>query len=94
MDKIWLKSYPPGVPHEIEPEQYRSVAHLLEESFRKNAANPFSVCMDRWMTYGELDRHSAALGAYLQTLGLAPGARVAIMLPNVPRLCCARATPA
>ena len=85
MDKIWLKSYPPGVPHDVQPEQYRSVAHLLEESFRKNAKNPFSVCMDRWMSYGELDRRSAALGAYLQSLGLEPGARVAIMLPNIPQ---------
>ncbi|QNP58828.1 AMP-binding protein [Paenacidovorax monticola] len=85
MEKIWLKSYPPGVPHEIHPEQYRSVAHLLEESFRKHAASPFSVCMDQWMSYGELDRLSGALGAWLQGLGLEPGARVAIMLPNVPQ---------
>ncbi len=85
MEKIWLKSYPPGVPHDVKPEQYRSVAHLLEESFRKHASSPFSVCMDQWMTYGELDRRSAALGAYLQSLGLEPGARVAIMLPNIPQ---------
>jgi acyl-CoA synthetase (AMP-forming)/AMP-acid ligase II len=85
MEKIWLKSYPPGVPHDVKPEQYRSVAHMLEESFRKNASSPFSVCMDQWMSYGELDRLSGALGAYLQGLGLEPGARVAIMLPNVPQ---------
>lgn len=85
MEKIWLKSYPPGVPHDINPEQYRSVAHLLEESFRKHAKSPFSVCMDRWMNYGELERLSGALGAYLQGLGLQPGARVAIMLPNIPQ---------
>ena len=85
MEKIWLKSYPPGVPHEVQPEQYRSVAHLLEESFRKHASSPFSVCMDQWMSYGELERRSAALGAYLQSLGLEPGARVAIMLPNIPQ---------
>ena len=85
MEKIWLKSYPPGVPHDVQPEQYRSVAHLLEESFRKHASSTFSVCMDRWMTYGELERRSAALGAYLQSLGLEPGARVAIMLPNLPQ---------
>jgi acyl-CoA synthetase (AMP-forming)/AMP-acid ligase II len=41
--------------------------------------------MDRWMSYGELDRLSGQLGAWLQGLGLAPGARVAIMLPNVPQ---------
>ncbi|WP_342721362.1 AMP-binding protein [Acidovorax sp. FHTAMBA] len=85
MEKIWLKSYPPGVPHDVQPEQYRSVAHLLEESFRKHAKSPFSVCMDQWMSYGELERRSAALGAYLQSLGLEPGARVAIMLPNIPQ---------
>ena len=85
MDKIWLKHYPAGVPHEVHPEQYRSVAHLLEEAMRKHAAQPFSVCMERWMSYAELDRLSVQLGAYLQGLGLEPGARVAIMLPNIPQ---------
>ena len=85
MDKIWLKSYPPGVPHDINPAQYRSVPHMLEESFMKIAARPFSVCMDRWMTYGQLDDLSSAMGAWLQSQGLEPGARVAIMLPNVPQ---------
>ncbi|GKS92032.1 AMP-binding protein [Acidovorax sp. SUPP2539] len=85
MERIWLKNYPPGVPHSVEPEQYRSLPHLFEESFRKHADRPFSVCMDRWMTYGELDRLSAQLGAWLQGQGLEPGARVAIMLPNVPQ---------
>ena len=85
MEKHWLKSYPEGVPHEIQPEQYRSLTQLLEESFKKNASRPFSVCMERWMTYGQLDDLSAALGAWLQAQGLEPGARVAIMLPNIPQ---------
>ena len=85
MDKLWLKSYPEGVPHEIHPEQYRSLTQLLEESFRKNASHRFSVCMDRWMSYGQLDSLSAALGAWWQSRVLEPGARVAIMLPNVPQ---------
>lgn len=85
MDKFWLKSYPEGVPHDIDPEQFRSLDQLLEDSFKKNATRPFSVCMDRWMSYGELDDLSSALGAWLQHLGLAPGARVAIMLPNIPQ---------
>ncbi len=85
MEKVWLKSYPPGMPHEVAPEKYQSLAQLLEESFRKHASHPFSVCMDRWMSYGELDRLSAALGAWLQSQGLEPGARVAIMLPNIPQ---------
>jgi long-chain acyl-CoA synthetase len=85
MDKFWLKNYPDGVPHEIQPDQYRSLTQLLEESFKKNASRPFSVCMERWMTYRQLDDFSAALGAWLQAQGLEPGARVAIMLPNVPQ---------
>jgi len=85
LQRPWLAHYPAGVPHDIDPDRYRSVAHLLEESFGKHAANPFSVCMDQWMRYGELDRLSAQLGAWLQGQGLAPGARVAIMLPNVPQ---------
>ena len=91
MDKHWLKSYPAGMPHEVYPEQYRSLTQLLEDAFRKHAANPFSVCMDRWMTYGQLDQLSAALGAWLQAQGLEPGARVAIMLPNVPQFAVAMA---
>ena len=76
---------PAGVPHEVHPEQYRSLAQLFDESFKRYAERPFSVCMERWMTYGELDALSKALGAWLQSLGLEPGARVAIMLPNMPQ---------
>ncbi|HEY0824683.1 MAG TPA: AMP-binding protein, partial [Ramlibacter sp.] len=89
--KPWLRSYPEGVPHEIHPEQYTSLTQLLEESFRKHAARPFSVCMERWMTYRQLDELSKALGAWLQARGLEPGARVAIMLPNIPQFAVAMA---
>ena len=85
MDRHWLASYPGGVAHDIDVTQYHSLTVLLEESFRKNKDRPFSVCMDRWMTYGQVDTLSAALGAYLQSRGLEPGARVAIMLPNLPQ---------
>ena len=83
MEKIWLKSYPEGVPAEIDSTQYRSVTHLLEESFRKYADRNAYVCMDKFLTYGELDKLSLQMGAWLQSKGLKPGARVAIMLPNV-----------
>ncbi|SHN44856.1 long-chain acyl-CoA synthetase [Duganella sacchari] len=83
MDKIWLKSYPEGVPAEIDNTQYRSVTHLLEESFRKYADRNAFVCMDKFLTYGELDQLSQKMGAWLQSKGLQPGARVAIMMPNV-----------
>ena len=85
MEKIWLKSYPPGVAHDVNPEQYASLTQLLEESFRKNATNRFAVCMESSMSYGELDQLSGAFGAWLQSQGLAPDARVAIMLPNIPQ---------
>ena len=85
MNKQWLQSYPEGVPHEIHPEKFQSLNQLLEDSFKQHGNKPFSVCMDRWMTYGELDDLSSSLGAWLQSLGLEPGARVAIMLPNVPQ---------
>jgi acyl-CoA synthetase (AMP-forming)/AMP-acid ligase II len=91
MDKPWLASYPPDVPHEIDPSQYGSLAQLLEESFRMNASRPFSVCMERWTTYGQLGDLSSALGAWLQAQGLEPGARVAIMLPNIPQFAVAMA---
>ncbi|MEF9949442.1 MAG: AMP-binding protein, partial [Comamonas sp.] len=81
----WFKNYPPNVPHDVHPEQYRSLVHLLEEAFAQHADRPFSVCMDRWMSYAELDQLSTKMGAWLQSLGLEPGARVAIMLPNVPQ---------
>jgi acyl-CoA synthetase (AMP-forming)/AMP-acid ligase II len=83
--KPWLGSYPEGVPHDVRPEQFASLTALLEESFSKHAARPVSVCLEHWMTYRELDEHSRALGAWLQSRGLEPGARVAIMLPNIPQ---------
>ncbi len=85
MEKIWLKSYPSEVPHTIDPDLFRSLNHLLEDSMRRNATRPFSVCMDQWMSYGELDSLSEAMAAWLQSVGLEPGARVAIMLPNIPQ---------
>ena len=85
MDKVWLNNYPANVAHEIDVNAYGSLTQLLEESFKKHADNPFSVCMERWMSYRELDQLSGALGAWLQAQGLKPGARVAIMLPNIPQ---------
>ena len=85
MNRHWLKSYPQGVAHDIDTEKFQSLNQLLEDSFKKNAAKPFSVCMDRWMSYGQLDELSSSLGAWLQGLGLEPGSRVAIMLPNIPQ---------
>jgi long-chain acyl-CoA synthetase len=83
MEKIWLKSYPPGVPAEIDPSQYSSVAELFEESFRQYQSKPAFVCMGKQISYGELDALSRKLAAWFQSRGIARGARIAIMMPNV-----------
>ncbi|MDR5803968.1 long-chain fatty acid--CoA ligase [Caballeronia sp. LZ001] len=83
MEKPWLKSYPDGVPAEIDVSAYRSVSQLLEDSFRKNRDRRAFVCMGKSITYGELDDMSKKLAAWFQTKGLKPGARVALMMPNV-----------
>ena len=83
MERFWLKNYPPGVPAEIDVTQFASVVALMEESFAKyRDANAF-VCMDKYMTYGQLDEMSRAFGAWLQSRGLKRGDRVAVMMPNV-----------
>jgi long-chain acyl-CoA synthetase len=83
MERIWLKQYPAGVPADIDVNQYPSLVELLEESFKKFADRKSFICMDKSITYRELDEMSAAIGAYLQSKGLQKGARVAIMMPNV-----------
>jgi len=83
MERIWLKAYPPGVPADIDPTRYRSLPDLLDESFEAFAPRRAFACMGRTLTYAELDVQSRNLGAWLQSKGLARGARVAIMMPNV-----------
>ena len=83
MNKLWLQSYPQGVPAEIDFTQYDSLVQLLEEAFDRYADRQAYVCMDKFLTYREVDRYSEALGAWLQSTGLPQGARVALMMPNV-----------
>ena len=83
MDKFWLTSYENGVAADIDPTQYRSLTHLLEEAFRKYADRKAYACMGKSITFAELDAMSQKMAAWLQSRGLQPGARVAIMLPNV-----------
>ena len=83
MERIWLKQYPAGVPADIDVTQYASLVELLEESFAKFADRKAFICMDKSISYRDLDEMSRALGAYLQGKGLKQGARVALMMPNV-----------
>lgn len=83
MEKIWLRSYPPGVPASIDFSTYRSIGHLFEESASKYAGKPAFVNMGRSISYAELDVLSRNFAAYLQSeLKLSKGARVALMMPN------------
>ncbi|MCB9998370.1 MAG: long-chain-fatty-acid--CoA ligase [Methylobacteriaceae bacterium] len=83
MDKIWLNSYPPGVPGDVDVSGYESLAALFEESYKKHANDKAYVCMDKAITFGDIDRMSRLFAAWLQAKGLKQGDRVAIMLPNV-----------
>jgi long-chain acyl-CoA synthetase len=83
MERIWLKQYPAGVPADIDATQYTSLVELLEESFAKFADRKAFICMDKSISYRDLDQMSLALAAYLQNTGLKKGARVALMMPNI-----------
>ena len=83
MDKIWLASYPKGIPAEIDVNEYASVRELFEESVAKYAARPAFSCMGKSISFAELDTLSTAFGGWLQGIGCKKGTRVAIMMPNI-----------
>jgi long-chain acyl-CoA synthetase len=84
VEKIWLRNYPPGVPADINPEEYPSLKHLFEEAFRKHAARPAFSNLGRTLSYAEVDEMSRRFGAWLQKeAGLKKGDRIAIMMPNL-----------
>ncbi|MDD5332819.1 MAG: long-chain-fatty-acid--CoA ligase [Rhodoferax sp.] len=84
-DRIWLKSYPPGVPADLDTSQYSSLVALMEESFQKYASRTAYSFMGKDVSYGQTDELSRAFAVYLQSLGLVKGDRIAIMMPNVPQ---------
>ena len=84
MEKIWLKSYPAGVPAQINPAEYRSLLAIIDASIARYRDRPAYTCMGRTMTFGELDLLSGRFAAYLQRVArLNRGDRIALMLPNV-----------
>ena len=84
-ERVWLGSYPEGVPADIDPDQYPSLVALMEESFVRYADRTAYSFMGKSISYRQTDEDSQALAAWLQSLGLAKGDRVAIMMPNVPQ---------
>lgn len=83
MEKPWLKNYPNGVPANIDAEAYPHLMAMVDESFEKYRDLPAFVSMGKSITFGEVDRMSRHFGAYLQSRGLQPGDRIAIMMPNL-----------
>ena len=82
MDRIWLKSYPPGVPADIDPSRLRTLKELVEKTCSEHADRIAFVQMDTELTYRQLDELSRAFAAWLQRAGFVKGDRFAIMLPN------------
>jgi long-chain acyl-CoA synthetase len=85
VEKTWLKHYPAGVPATINVAQYPSLVALMEESFKKYGDLPAYKFMGKTVTFAQVDEASRAMAAYLQSLGLVRGDRVALMMPNVPQ---------
>ena len=82
-DRFWLKNYPAGVPAEIDYSGYSSCIALFDEAIAKFKDRRAFSCMGTAMTYSELDERARAVAAWLQSLGLTRGTRVALMMPNV-----------
>jgi long-chain acyl-CoA synthetase len=82
MDRIWLKSYPPGVPADIKFDEFKSVGALVDKKVVEFRERPAFHCMGKTISFGELDALSRAFGAWLQSKGYGKGVRVALMMPN------------
>ncbi|RQP18947.1 MAG: long-chain fatty acid--CoA ligase [Brucella intermedia] len=80
---MWFKSYPAGVPHEIDLSTATSIGDMILASCRQFASSPAFTCMGKDLSYKELDEYSRALAAFLQSRGLVKGDRVAVMMPNI-----------
>ncbi|ERL54674.1 long-chain-fatty-acid--CoA ligase [Psychrobacter aquaticus] len=85
VDKPWLAQYPKNVPKTINPDQYKSLIELYEECFERFRMHPMTICMGVTHTYGDVDKASLAVAAWLQAQSLPKGSVVALMMPNVPQ---------
>jgi long-chain acyl-CoA synthetase len=83
MERIWLRHYPPGVPAQIDASAYSSLAALLDDSFARYGTRKAFACMGTTLTFNQVNEASRAFAGWLQSLGMKPGARVALMMPNI-----------
>ena len=79
----WLKNFPGGVPANIDPDKYATVVELIENAFEKHQNRVAFSCMGKSLTYRQLQNKSAQFGAYLQSRGIEPGDKIALMMPNL-----------
>lgn len=83
MDKIWLKSYPQGVPAEVDIDHLPSLVALFEQACATHAEKVAYISMGATLTYRQLDQRSREFAGWLQSIGLKKGDRVALMMPNL-----------
>ncbi len=83
MDRIWLNSYPEGIPADIDPNQHSSLVDIFDNCVKKFADNTAFISLGKKLTYRELDQYTRAFAAWLQAQGIKPGARVGLMMPNI-----------
>ncbi len=84
MERVWLKKYPVGVPAEVNIDAFSSIIHIFDHSVEKYKAKRAFVQMGATLSYADVERLSRGFAAFLnRDLGLAPGARVALMMPNI-----------
>ena len=81
----WLEQYPPGVPAQADIKAYGSLVELLDAAFKRYPQRDAVCCMETRLKFRDIDNLSHAMAAWLQTLNLEPGSRVAVMMPNVPQ---------
>ena len=82
-ERTWLKNYPKGIPANIDPDAYDTLTDLFDEIFDKYRTQAAFACMGKALTFDEIDKKSKDFGAYLQSRGLEPGDRIALMMPNL-----------
>ncbi len=84
MEKLWLKSYPAGVPHNIAEKDLKPLGQIIVESYTKYSSEDAFTCMGTTLTFSELRDHSTRFASYLSdTLGMKKGDKIALMMPNI-----------
>ena len=83
MNHPWTAHYPAGIPAEINPDTFASIPALFDEVAKTHGSRTAFVCLRKGITYKEVNTLSTRFAGYLQSLGMEPGDRVAVMMPNL-----------